>query len=104
MPRRRVVPVVEIAPQVPAVTRNPRLIVPNVAPVPPVAILGKHRFRSHSDQQQNPSYHAFHIPFLFDPRRLATLQPPLLNANPLSRFKLRRALDTILYEDRVIWF
>jgi len=67
LPRRRVVPAVEIAMQFPAVTRNPRLIVPNVAPVPPVAIFGKHGSRSHSDQQQNSSYHTFHIPFPFRP-------------------------------------
>jgi hypothetical protein len=51
MPRGAVVSVVEIATQFPAVMRYPHLIVPNVAPVPPIAVLGKRRSRADSDQQ-----------------------------------------------------
>src|SRR5208282_1395261 len=65
MPCRRIVSVVEVAPQFPAVMHNPHLIAPDVAPVPPVAIFSKHRARAHSDQQQNPSHRAFHIPLSF---------------------------------------
>ena len=102
MPRRRVVPVVEIAMEFPALTRNPRLIVPNVPPVPPVAIFGKHGSRSHSDQQQNPSYHAFHIPFPFrSPQRSVSgscsPEPVLMHANPVLGRELRGNPYTIVY-------
>jgi hypothetical protein len=50
MPGRRVVSVVEIAPQFPPVTRNLPLIASDVAPFPP-PIFGKHRSRTQSDQQ-----------------------------------------------------
>src|SRR5208282_2377272 len=96
MPRRRVVAVIEIVPQFPAVTRNPRLIVPNVAAVPPVTILGKHRSSAHSDQQQNPSYHAFHIfpsPWVtapLDPRGHGCPETASTACKPASRRQVAR--------------
>jgi hypothetical protein len=60
-----VVSAVEIAPQFPAIMRNPCLIVPNVAAITPVAILAEHRSGTKSEQQQNSSHHAFHIYFSF---------------------------------------
>jgi hypothetical protein len=54
VPRSRVVPVVQIAPQFAAITRNLCLIMPEVAPevapIPP-PILSKHRSRTQSNQQ-----------------------------------------------------
>jgi hypothetical protein len=54
MPRSRVVPVVQIAPQFAAITRNLCLIMtdvaPEVAPIPP-PIVSKHRSRTQSNQQ-----------------------------------------------------
>jgi hypothetical protein len=60
MARSRVIPVIKIAPEFPAIVGNPRLIVPDVAPVVPVAVLRKHCSRSQSNHQQNASDHALH--------------------------------------------
>jgi hypothetical protein len=64
MLRCPVVAVVEIAPQFTTVSRNPRFFMADVAPIAP-AIFRKHRSRTQSDQQQNSSYRAFHMPFSF---------------------------------------
>ena len=50
MPCGPVVPVVEIAAQLPSVMRDLRLVAPDVT-LPPPAIFGKHRSRTQSDQQ-----------------------------------------------------
>ena len=106
MPRRRVVPVVEIAMEFPALTRNPRFIVPNVAPVAPVVIFCKQRSRSQPDQQQNSSYHAFHIPFPFRSplRSIPGLMPGIYTypCKPGSRVRVARPPDTILYTQLIV--
>jgi hypothetical protein len=60
MLRIAIVSSVEIAPQLAPLMRDPRLIVPNIAPVAP-AILGKHRSRTQSQHQQYCRYRPFHI-------------------------------------------
>jgi hypothetical protein len=101
MPHTGVVPIVGVAPQFPAIMRNPHLIAPDVVSIPPIAIAGKHRSRAHADHQKNPSYHAFHgtspstrlsrnriaASTAFKPTRTAQVAP--------------RGLNTILYIDSV---
>jgi|HubBroStandDraft_4_1064222.scaffolds.fasta_scaffold302419_2 hypothetical protein len=49
MPHTSVISMVGIAPQLPAIVRNPHLITPDVVPIPPIAIASKHRSRAHAD-------------------------------------------------------
>jgi hypothetical protein len=88
-----VISTVPIAPEFPALMRNLRPVAPDIAPIPP-AIRGKHRSRAHSDQQYNPRYHAFHIPFslrsqFFDLQSIAAWKPLLQHANtpPAAKFR-----------------
>jgi hypothetical protein len=82
MPRRTVVPIVQIAAKLVPVMDDLCFIVPDIPPVAP-SIVGKHGSRAHSDQQQNSRNCPFHI--------LGLLRIPriLLNTNTPPRTELR---------------
>jgi hypothetical protein len=82
MPRRTVVPIVQIAVKLASVMDDLCFIVPDIPPVAP-SIVGKHGSRAHSDQQQNSSQCAFHTFVL--PR----IPRILLNTNTPPRAELR---------------
>jgi hypothetical protein len=82
MPRRRIVPAVQIAAKLMPFLRNPHFIMPNVPPIAP-SIVGKHGPRSQSQHQQNSRNHPFHIFILLRTLRI------LPNANPAPSTELR---------------
>jgi hypothetical protein len=60
MPRRCIIPTVQIAPQFMPVQRDPHFIMPNVAPVAP-SIVRNHCAHSRSNQQKYSCNRPFHI-------------------------------------------
>jgi hypothetical protein len=82
MPRRTVVPIIQIAVKLAPVMDDLGFIVPDIPAVAP-SIVGKHGSRTHSDQQQNSCNCPFHIFVL--PR----IPRILLNTNTPPRAELR---------------
>jgi hypothetical protein len=82
VPDGSVAAAVQIVTQFASIQRNSVLVMPDVAPVAP-CIVGKHRSRAHSQQQQNPSDCPFHLVSLLRSWRI------LLDSNPSLAEELR---------------